>query len=109
MRGLEPGLCPTPFKRERKPIPSDIFVNEMGELFSRVETVGLEDDREEFTLAMDLPSKLLSSRFGSMSFAAMGETQSFKGRTRGTSRVRTSHNEGMSVVAEDVEGDSAWM
>jgi hypothetical protein len=90
---------------ELNSIPCDVSVNEIGEFVTEMETMaaGGVDDGEEFTLAMDLPSKLLS-RFGGMSFAAMHQTKTFKGRTRGASRLRGPHGkveEGMSVVEEE--------
>ena len=64
---------------ESVPIPYNVSVNDMGELVAGMDTVRLgEDRREEFTLAMDLPSKLPKS--SEVDFAAIGQTRVFKGQ-----------------------------
>lgn len=67
---------------ELVPIPCNASVNDMGKLVAGMDTVRLgEDRREEFTLAMDLPSKLPKS--SEVDFAAIGQTRVFKGHTKG--------------------------
>lgn len=92
-----------------------VHVNEMGELVAGKSEMNIafnEGLGEEFTLAMDLPSKSLTSRFTGMTFASMGRTQSFRGRVRGALRTRDSNTNksegGISVVLEEVENGPSW-
>ena len=63
-----------PASSELGPIPHDASVNDAGELVAGMDTVGLGvDSREEFTLAMDLPSNM-----NEVDFAAMGQTRGFQ-------------------------------
>lgn len=110
------GVCTTVLSTERKHLlPQDVHVNEMGELVSGMDMMGIaEDEGEEFTLAMDLPSKSLKSRFNGVSFTAMGRTSSFRGRVRGASRMDLAPHgggaeDGVALAVEDTKNGPAWV
>lgn len=102
-RHLEPGSRTGTDGSELGPILHNVPGNDMDELIAGIDAVRLgEDRREEFTLAMDLPSKLPR-----LSFAA--PNRAFKGRSRGEIQLRGPHDvanpEDMSAIVEEAEGD----
>jgi len=67
---------------ESGPIPYNASVNVLGELVAGMDTVGLgEERREEFTLAMDLPFKLL--KLSEIDLQPRARLGVFKGHTKG--------------------------
>lgn len=105
---LESGMCKQLTESERKQLPRDIDVNEIGELVVRTNTMSLRGDTKEFTLAMDLPSKIISSKFGDFSFAAIGHTKAFGSRVRGALKARNGAVE-ENVAVEGMESGTAWV
>lgn len=108
---LESGMYARFTKVERGLTPQEIDVNEIGELVSRTNGISLKGDAKEFTFAMSLPSKLLSSKFGGVTFAAIGQTKAFGGCVRGALKARGTLPGVVeeNVAVEDMEKGASWV